>query len=356
MSHHAFACRRVARGASLSKWVRHSATLAAALGVWVALTRGAAAQPPAPPEPTRIIFDTDMGNDIDDAMALAMLHALQTRGQCQILAVTLTKNDPLAGPFVAALDTFYGRGTIPIGVRREGGTNHENRFLKLADARDGDHLRYPRDFDDGSAPEAKELLRTTLAAQPDGSVVLVQVGFFSNLAGLLDTPADIDLVTRKVKLLSIMAGAFQTIEHNNHVLEYNVKCDIPAARKLARDWPTPIVWSGFEIGLALKYPAASIEHDFSYVHHHLIAEAYCLYEPPPHERPTWDLTSALVAVRPAAGYFDLSPPGRVAVEGDGFTRFTPGAGGRDRFLILTPSQVARTREALVQLVTQPPAH
>ncbi len=325
-----------------------------ALCGWVALTLGAAARTSPAPEPTRIIFDTDMGNDIDDAMALALLHALQARGQCRILAVTLTKNDPLAGPFVAALDTFYGHGAIPIGVRRdEGGKNNENRFLKLADAHDGEHLRYPRDFDNAAAPEAKELLCKTLAAQPDGSVVVVQVGFFSNLAGLLGSPADKALVMKKVRLLSVMAGAFQTVEHNNHFLEYNVVCDIPAARQLAQDWPTPIVWSGFEIGIALKYPAASIEHDFNYVPHHIIAEAYCLYQPPPHERPTWDLTAALVAARADAGYFDLSPPGRVTVEADGFTRFTPEAAGRDRFLILNTSQMARTREALVQLVSQP---
>lgn len=306
-------------------------------------------------EPVRIVFDTDMGNDIDDAMALALLHALQSRGECRLLAVTLTKNDSLAGPFVDAVNTFYGRGELPIGVRRVGGTNKENRFLQLAAVRDGDHLRYERDLDNATAPEGKELLRQTLAGQPDGSVTLVQVGFFSNLAGLLDAPADVALLKQKVKLLSIMAGSFQTVDHNNHFLEYNVVCDIPAAQKLAKEWPTPIVWSGFEIGNALKYPAVSIERDFNYTPHHIIPEAYRLYEPPPHERPTWDLTAALYAVRPDRGYFDLSPPGRVTVEADGFTRFHPDAKGRDRFLNLNPAQVARTREALVQLVTQPPS-
>ncbi len=321
---------------------------------WLAAPAHAADLPSAR-EPVRIVFDTDMGNDIDDAMALALLHALRSRGECRLLAVTLTKNDPLAGPFVDAVNTFYSRGEIPIGVRRVGGTNKENRFLQLAAVRDGDRWRYGRDLDNDTAPDSKELLRQTLAAQPDSSVTLVQVGFFSNLAGLLDAPADVALLKQKVKLLAIMAGSFQTIEHNNHYLEYNVVCDIPAAQKLAQQWPTPVVWSGFEIGIALKYPAVSIERDFSYTPHHIIPEAYRLYEPPPHERPTWDLTAALYAVRPDRGYFDLSPPGRVTVEKDGFTRFQPDQKGRDRFLILNPAQIARTREALVQLVTQPPS-
>jgi inosine-uridine nucleoside N-ribohydrolase len=307
----------------------------------------------APAAPARIIFDTDMGNDIDDALALAMLHALQSRGECRLLAVTLTKNHPLAGPFVDALNTFYGRGEIPIGVRRDG-TNGGSRFLKLAAVRDGDRLRYPGDLDPKTAPAAPELLRQVLTAEPDGSVTLVQVGFFSNLARLLETPADVELVRRKVKLLCIMGGSFQVIRSNRHFLEYNVKMEIPAAQKVADEWPTPIVWSGFEIGDALRYPAVSIERDFTYAEHHIIPEAYRLYEPPPHERPMWDPSAVLYAVRPDESYFDLSPPGRVTIAADGFTRFTPGTNGRDRFLVLDAPQIARTREAMVQLVTQPP--
>ncbi len=305
-------------------------------------------------EPARIIFDTDMGNDVDDAMALALLHALQSRGECHLLAVTLTKKDPLAGPFVDAINTFYGRGDIPIGVRHEGGKNSGSRYLKLVTFMEHDHLCYPHTLVNDTAPEAKELIRKTLAAQPDNSVTLVQVGFFSNFAGLLDSAEDCELVRRKVKLLCIMGGAFQKIENHSHFLEYNVMTEIPPAQKLAKDWPTPIVWSGFEIGIALPYPAVSIERDFNWTPHHIIAEAYRLYQPPPHERPTWDLTAALYAVRPDRGYFDLSPPGRVSVEADGFTRFDPAADGRDRFLILRIDQTARTREALMEFVTQPP--
>jgi len=148
-----------------------------------------------------------------------------------------------------------------------------------------------------------------------------------------------------------MAGSFRTTHHDR---EYNVVQDLPASKQLARSWPTPVVWSGFEIGIAVPYPAVSIERDFSYVRHHPAAEAYCLYNPPPHERPTWDLTSVLYAVRPDRGYFGLSEPCQVTVEEDGFTRFTPASGGRDRYLMLTEAQIARVKEALVQLASQPP--
>ncbi|MCB1079406.1 MAG: nucleoside hydrolase, partial [Verrucomicrobiae bacterium] len=75
---------------------------------------------------------------------------------------------------------------------------------------------------------------------------------------------------------------------------------------------------------------------------------------PEHDRPCWDLTSVLVAVFPDRGYFDLSRTGLVSVADDGFTSFAPVAKGRDRFLVMNAEQVARVREALVQLVVQPP--
>jgi hypothetical protein len=343
------------------KWQsRMAVQLAGCLAGLAAIISAAASEAPRPePAPVKIIFDTDIGNDVDDVLALSLLHALQTRGDCELLAVTITKPDELAGPFVDAINRFYGRPEIPIGFTHAALTNEPSKFLCLAEARDGRKLRYPHRLKRSSdAPEATRLLRRILSRQADQSVVMVQVGFFSNFAALLDTPGDKlspltgrELVRAKVRLLSVMAGSFAT---NRHDLEYNVVQDLPAAKHLAAEWPTPIVWSGFEIGIALPYPAVSIERDFDYVAHHPAAEAYRLYNPPPHERPTWDLTSALYAVLPDRGYFGLSAPGTVTVEVDGFTRLTPAKQGRDRYLTLTPTQAARVKEALVQLASQPP--
>lgn len=312
--------------------------------------------------PVKVIFDTDIGNDVDDVLALSMLHALQSRGDCELLAVTITKPDELAGPFVDAIDTFYGRPGVPIGFTRSELKNEPSKFLPLAEVKDSGKLRYPHRLRRSSdAPPATDLLRKVLSQQPDRSVTVIQVGYFSNLAALLDTPGDkfsalngVEMVKAKVKLLSVMAGAFQTIDQNQHYLEYNVTQDLPAARTLAANWPVPIVWSGFEIGIAVPYPAVSILRDFNFVAHHPAAEAYCLYNPPPHERPTWDLTAVLYGVLSDRGYFSLSDPGTVTVEQDGYTRFAASPNGRDRFLILSHEQAPRVREALVQLSSQPP--
>lgn len=318
---------------------------------------------PAFAQPVPLIFDTDIGNDVDDALALGMIHSLQSRGECELLAVTITKDHDECAAFVDSVNTFYGRGEIPIGVVRNGVTPAQSKFTVLANQKDDGKLRYPRDLASGKdAPEAVALLRKTLAAAKDRSVVIAQVGFSTNLARLLDSKADqasplngVDLARKKVRLLSVMAGAFEPIGGKTHH-EYNVVKDIPSAQTLAKRWPTPIVYSGFEIGLAIPYPAGSIERDYRYVKHHPLAESYYLYNPPPHNRPTWDLTSVLYGVRPKRGYFDLSPPGKVTVDDKGVTNFEPMKDGPHRYLIATPEQKVRVTEALVQLSSQPPGN
>ncbi len=313
-----------------------------------------------------LIFDTDLGNDCDDVLAMGVIHSLQSRGECELLAVTTTKDHVLAAPFADAINTFYGRGDIPIGVCRNSNvTPDAGKFNLLAEQKDDGQDRYPHDLRSGAdAQSAVELLRKTLVAQEDGSVVIAQVGFSTNLADLLRSKGDdispmtgMELVKKKVKLLSIMAGAFrQIVGDTGHLYdhkEYNINKDIPSAQFLAQQWPTQIVWSGFEIGKNLTYPHQSILKDYRYVKHHPLPEAYTLYEPPPHDRPTWDLTSVLYAVRPDHDYFDLSKPGKVTVADNALTTFEEAEGGRDRYLILKKNK-ARATEALVQLSSQPP--
>jgi inosine-uridine nucleoside N-ribohydrolase len=343
----------------MSKFYRVRISIVGILSLIAAV--GIARAEDAVKRPIPLIFDTDIGNDIDDALALGVIHALESRGECKLLAVTITKDEPLSAPFVDAVNTFYGRGDIPIGVVRRGPTPEASKYTGLANAKDGGKLRYPHDLMSGAdAPDAVSVLRRALAGAEDHSVVVVQVGFSTNLARLLDSPADcvsslrgVDLVRKKVRLLSVMAGVFSS-HGNRPKYEYNVKLDVPSARTLFANWPTPIVFSGFEIGVAVPYPAESIERDFAYVPHHPLAEAYVLYTPPPHNRPSWDLTSVLYAVRPNDGYFDLSPPGRVSVSSDGATTFTAENAGPHRYLILNPDQAIRVREALRELASQPP--
>ncbi len=312
-------------------------------------------------QPIPVVFDTDMGNDVDDALALAMLHALADRNEIELLSVTLTKDNALTVPFIDLLNTFYGRPNVPVGVNRSGITPADHAMLRapVEKRRSDGAFVYPRDLGYDDAPAAVRVLREALAEAPDTSVVIVQVGFSTNLADLLRSPPDsasrlsgAELASKKVRLLSLMAGNF---DHSKADPEYNVVNDISSAQIVFENWPSPIVVSGFEIGLSVLFPASSIERDFAYVEHHPVVDAYRNYLPMPYDRPTWDLTSVLAAVRPEADYFDLSAPGVVKVDDQGYTAFRRTNGGRHRFLrFKDDAQRKRVLEALVLLSSQPP--
>lgn len=308
-------------------------------------------------EKPRILFDTDITGDVDDVLALAMCHSLADRGACTLLGVTVSKNNPLTASFVDAQNTFHGRPDLPVGVTRDPKAQHrESRYLKLAESAD-----YPHDLRrNEDAKDAVSLIRELLEAQQDRSVTIISVGIASNMAGLLKSPGGIDLAKRKVKALSIMAGAFAFCNRTNYHLEANVINGIGDMQTVADLWPedVPVIWSGYEIGEALPFPRVVIQRDLDYLPHHLVKEAYLLHSGPEHDRPCWDESSVLWAVFPERGFFGLSEPGRVKVLDDGFTRFMPAGrnqpGRRDRFLTLTSVQQSRALEAIVHLTLQPP--
>lgn len=345
--------------------------------------------------PIRVIFDTDIWSDIDDALALAMLHALEDRGEVTLLAVTISTNYRWCASYVDLVNTFYGRQHVPIGIV-SGGMDLESISKRLPEwflpvtrytqrlseqkKNDGTSV-YPHRLTAASAiPDATTLLRQTLAAQPDGSVVIVEVGYSTNLARLLDSPPDAispldgcQLVARKVRLLVIMAGSFRQATANDMAKgngfpkqdpEFNLAVDIPSAKALFANWPTRIVATGIEVGLAMRYPPESILNDYEYVQDHPIAQTYRAFCEErkamgcsitcSHAHPTFDLTAVLYAARPERNYFSLSSSGRITVLDDGSSHFEEAQGGRHQYLILSEEQKGRTLEAMVMLASQPP--
>lgn len=315
----------------------------------------------SPAPPARIILDTDMGNDIDDALALAMLHALASRGQAELLAVTVCKDNPYAAVYVDLVNRFYGRPDVPVGAVRNGVTPEDYNYIRqISELKERGRYVFSRKLASGKdAPEAVSLLRKTLANQPDGSVTLVSIGFFTNVARLLESKPDsysplagIDLVRAKIRLYCCMAGDFSPA----HGPEYNAKLDPEATRKVLEGWPTPLVASGFEIGLRVMYPASSIERDFGWAKRHPVAEAYRAFDKMPFDRPSWDLTAVLYAVCPDGGYFGLSEAGRITLEDDFRTPFSPQTGGGHRYLTMSDVQAARVLEACIWLASSPVTH
>ncbi len=318
-------------------------------------------------KPVPIIFDTDMGNDTDDALALVMLHTYADQGKVELLAVTSSKDNEWVAPYLDLVNTFYGRPDIPIGMVRDGetpwdGNQHGVEYIRtVSSRRHSGKLVYPRSIMSGNdVTDAVSLHRRILASRPDRSVVFVVVGFSTNIARLLDSSPDEysdlsgnDLVRHKVKLLSIMAGNYTDKPRK----EWNVWVDLEAAHKVFKDWPTPIVASGYEVGSKIRYPATSIENDFQYVSDHPVTEAYKKYHKMPYNSACWDLTSVLYAVEPDNGYFGLSNSGRITVSMlDALTYFEKADSGMHRYLIVDEEQIEKVQSCLIYLVSNAPKH
>ena len=312
--------------------------------------------------PLTVIIETDLGNDVDDALALDLLYKYQDAGKIRLLAVNLNKNGQAPAEYADILNTWYGYPDTPVGIIRDGAdceTDAVNYAKAVVDLKDslGNPLfaRSHPDYD--NYPEAVTLYRKLLAGEPDNSVVIASVGFSTNLIRLLETPADEyskltgkELVEKKVKLLVTMAGCF----NDPSLHEYNVVKDIPAAKVIFGEWPTPVVTSPFEVGIRIQYPATSIENDFGWAPQHPVVEAYKAYLPMPYDRPTWDPTAVLYAVE-GGDWFTVSEPGRIVVTDEGSTLFEADEAGTRRYLSVTDEQAKAILDHFVEVITSEPS-
>lgn len=305
-----------------------------------------------------VIFETDMGNDVDDALAIDMLYKYNKQKRINLMAVMLNKEGEFPPKYIDLLNTWYGQKRIPIGVSPRAdksmvaGTNYTQVVCEKLDEK-GKPL-YKRSIKDYSKLlSAVKLYRKLLAKAEDASVTIVSVGFSTNLALLLDTKADEyssltgkELVAQKVKRLVTMAGHIE----NPKYAEYNVVNDVAACQRVFNEWPTPIYMSPFELGLQVRYPAQSIENDFTWTKHHPIVDSYKVYLKKIEDRPTWDLTAVLYAVDPQQ-FFNISPAGKIVVTDEGYTHYKQDAAGKHFYLFITPEQAKAILDYFVTMVT-----
>ena len=299
--------------------------------------------------PVPIIFDTDFGPDVDDAGALAILHAMADRGEAEILGVMVSTSGDFGGPrAVDVVNTYYGRPDIPIGLADSSALSIPSRYTaQIASSFESEEV---------PNPSATNLYRRLLAAQPDNSVTIVSVGFTSNLDDLLLSGPDefsplngADLVAEKVKLWVAMAGQFPNSDQNPRGAEYNLVQDLRASIITTALWPTPIVFSGYEVGAAVNTGAVL---QVAAPEDNPIREAYRLFTGGD-DRKSWDLTAVWYAVRGPDEFFDTCS-GRIEIKADGSNGWDPDASGHAYLSMKVEADLVA--KALDELLVTPPAN
>ena len=284
--------------------------------------------------PMRFIFDSDMGPDVDDAGAAAVLHTLadaravkpphgpahwrKYNWPVKILGM-MCSSSGFSGvwgpPCFDAINTYYKHTNIPIGTRYLDEPNAEGPFSsdynKQVAQNFPQNLGTTEDEILQNVSGAVDLYREILSIQPDNSVTVVSVGFLSNLQNLLNSESDehsslngVELVDRKVNSLVVMGGEFPCSD----VPEFNLNADRQATERVSKDWPSEIVYSGFDIGIKVTTGRVLRRTPQS----NPVRGAYAYYyDGRAKDRFSWDLTAVQYAIERAGNLWELGPDGHL---------------------------------------------
>ncbi len=289
-------------------------------------------------DPVKIILDTDMGSDADDAGALALLHVYTEEGKADILGVIYSSGKVPYGAAVSeAINIYYGRPEIPVGA------DHEGEFGDPVDkmsagklARDTTAFRntivHNRD-----AEEQTELNRKLLAEKEDNSITYVTIGHTRGLYKLLTSEPDkisplsgMELVQQKVKRW-IALGALGAYNDGNHfVIDWNFWFNDtqPYTKYLVDNFPSESVFvdAGREIltGRSLMdTPRGNIVRtayrDWLWWYNEYTFED---------QRPSWDLVAVHYAVNGLGEWLEYAPQGWLEFDIEDGSRWNVGESER----------------------------
>lgn len=314
----------------------------------------------------KIILDTDIGPDCDDAGALALINLLADRGLCEILGIGHCTSNPYGAGTIDAINRYYGRPDVEIG------TYYGRAFLEDAHCMTYNKYiatHFPNRYRKKQAQEVVKMYRRILAGQDDKSVECICIGPMNNLSALLDSEPDeyspmggTALVNKKVSRLTAMGGIFRCSSENvnawiekdhnrsiEDITEWNVGCDIPAAQNVAENWPTSKTYVGLEAGLIIT----GRRFQSSVPENHPVRVAYKLFGSEV-GRFSWDLVTVEYAIGDNRKHYRTSVPGRVRFDEKGRTVWIPGESGTDCFVELaqTAGQIEKDLDALLVMPPQ----
>lgn len=147
-----------------------------------------------------VLFDTDIGNDIDDAVALAYL---LNESRCELLGVSTVSGDTAKRAALAdAVCRAAGRTDVPIYAGLTGPLLHGRGQPEVPQYAVLEGTEHRTDF--GRPSDAVLFLRDTIRSRP-GEVTLLAVGSMTNIAALFALDPEIPALLKRIVL---MCGVF----------------------------------------------------------------------------------------------------------------------------------------------------
>lgn len=171
-----------------------------------------------------VLLDTDIGSDVDDAVAMAVL--LSAPDQLDLVAVTtVAANSTARASAAARLLGVAGRTDVSVHVGHEQALVRRDRFAW----RDIETLDYPEDAPVAEIDPEPAAERIVRAAREVPGLELLAIGPLTNLAHALALDPELP---QRVGGLTVMGGHIRRVAIGDHVckpgIDYNL-CSDPEA-------------------------------------------------------------------------------------------------------------------------------
>ncbi|WP_209331743.1 nucleoside hydrolase [Lunatimonas salinarum] len=297
----------------------------------------------SPVEPVKIILDTDMGSDCDDAGAFAVVHRYVDLGKAELVGCIYSSGKvPYGAGIVEAINRYYGRPDIPVGA--DHGTEVGDPVDKMTAeklARDTAAFKN-RIIHNTDAEEQTRLNRRLLAGSEDGSITYVTIGHTKGLYELLvSEPDDVspltgfELVSLKINRWIAMGGVNAHNPEQALVPDWNLYRNGSASYSayLIAHFPRPAYFSdgGSQVmtGKSLSHTppgniVRSVYRDWLWnMSKHTLND----------QRPSWDLIAVYFAVEGLGEFLKDSGNGQMEVDLERGVRWLADDQVKDRTLI-----------------------
>ena len=202
---------------------------------------------------TKVLLDSDIGSDIDDAVCLAYLLA---QPECELLGITTVSGEPEQRAALASALCRVAGKDIPVYPGSALTLLNGQRQPDCPQA--GALARWPHqaEFPRGAAID---FLRRTIRAHP-GEITLLAIGPLTNVALLLRTDPEIPAL---LKGLVLMCGVFTNRRPGVGPLEWNALVD-PHATAVVYATPLGLHRSiGLDVTTQVTMPAAEVRRRFT---------------------------------------------------------------------------------------------
>jgi hypothetical protein len=315
--------------------------------------------------PIKIIFDTDMGSDCDDAGALALLHRYADMGLVDILGCMYSSGKvPYGAGVIEAINIYYGRPDIPIGA------SHGDEVGDPVDKMNAETLAKNTSafghtlIHNHDAPELAQLCRKILAAQADHSATYITVGHTKGLYDILVSKPDesspltgMELIKKKVKQWVALGALGANNREQAFTRDWNFFFNgtAPFTKYLVDHFPVSVFYinAGDDVmtGKSLKTTPPG----------NIVRTAYSEWlqrysnKTLDDQRPSWDLAAVYFAVEGLGSFLERAGQGRLDFDVEKGSRWINSAGESKQTYINQKDGVSQAfSDYLNQMISTPP--